>query len=645
MPLESSHVGHGSAPKRNKEVTGLVKRAVIALVLAASSVAFGLPADARATEAELIGLAQDVQSATGYRYAARDDRGYSLDAIKIINNPQGGYLGVYHLRVAGVFYVKVATSTDLLTWKTRTMLASHGSQPTITRLTGGSFLVAYEADVGCVGAGAPATAPKGNCLAFLHYPDVTSLLTHKADRFVQVKRVLSRCAEGTPNIYAAHLNPDLDHSTISVGLHYFRNCNVDRQAIGTLTNFATWKAQVPEPPNAALQALGAWGNIGDRDAIGFDGVTYRFIEGQLVKGDFSSWRPFLYSPSFGAKQLTLKTHRGSTAFANPTATWVGAPGGGGGKAIVFTQFIPLGGAASGEAGELIYYRKVPATDPVVAAAGDIACDTTSPLFNGGLGTAASCRQKYTSDLVMNNPPAGVLALGDNQYEDGTLSKYTGAYDPSWGRFKNITHPAVGNHEYGTAGALGYFDYFNGAGNVDGSAGPRGKGYYSFDVGAWHLISINSNCAQAGGCTAGSPQAQWLRADLAAHPAACTLAFWHHPRFSSGQHGDATTMTPIWQVLYDANADVVLSGHDHLYERFGPQTPTGAADPVKGVREFVVGTGGRSHYSFGTPKPNSEVRNSDTYGVLKLTLHPDSYDWAFTPESGKTFADFGSAACH
>jgi hypothetical protein len=239
----------------------------------------------------------------------------------------------------------------------------------------------------------------------------------------------------------------------------------------------------------------------------------------------------------------------------------------------------------------------------------------------------------------------VLALGDNQYEQGGLSQYAASYELSWGLFKNLTYPTVGNHEYGTTGAAGYFDYFNGTGNLDGRAGPRGKGYYSFDIGSWHLISLNSNCTHAGGCSASSPQAQWLRADLAAHPTACTLAFWHHPRFSSGQHGDAGLLEPLWQALYDANADLVVVGHDHLYERFGPQTSTGVADPVKGIREFVVGTGGRSHYNFNTPKPNSEVRNSDSFGILKLTLHPGSYDWAFIPEAGKTFTDFGSNNCH
>jgi hypothetical protein len=604
----------------------------------------GLPADARATEADFIGLVQDVPSATAYRYSARDDRGYSLDGLKIIDNPQGGYLGVYHLHVGGVYYVKVGTSPDLINWRTRTVLASHGSQPTITRLSGDSFLVAYESDVGCIGAGAKLDAPNGRCLGFLHYPSVTALLTRKADRSVQVKRTLSRCAEGTPNIYAAHLSPDLDHSTIRVGLHYFRECRVDRQALGTLVNFAYWSTDVPQPPNATVQALGAVGNIGDRDAIGFvDGFTYRLIEGQLVSGDFSSWRTFLYSRAFGAKQLSIRTHRGSTAFANPTATWVRAPGGG--VAIVFTQFIPLSGAAPGEAGELIYYRKVPWTDPVIAAAGDIACDPASASFNAGLGTANSCRQKYTADLLGTTPLAGVLALGDNQYEQGGLSQYAASYELSWGLFKNLTYPTVGNHEYGTTGAAGYFDYFNGTGNLDGRAGPRGKGYYSFDIGSWHLISLNSNCTHAGGCSASSPQAQWLRADLAAHPTACTLAFWHHPRFSSGQHGDAGLLEPLWQALYDANADLVVVGHDHLYERFGPQTSTGVADPVKGIREFVVGTGGRSHYNFNTPKPNSEVRNSDSFGILKLTLHPGSYDWAFIPEAGKTFTDFGSNNCH
>jgi hypothetical protein len=603
-------------------------------------VALFLPVAARAGEAELISQVQDVAGATAARYGAVDNRGFPLEALKIINNPKGGYLGVYQTTVEGINYVKVGTSTDLLAWTTRTMLASHGSQPTIARLTDGGFLVAYEQDGGCKGAGAPG----GSCLRLLHYPTLLALLNHISDRSFLIKRTTSACAEGSPNIYATHLGPDLSHSTIRLGFHYSRDCRFDRQAIGTVTNFTSWQKEIPQPPNQTVQALGAVGDITDRDAIYYDGVQYRLVDGQLVHGDQSSWRTFLYSVPFGAKKLDLRTHRGSTAFENPTTTWVTAPGGG--QAIVFTQTIPAAGAAPGEAGELIYYKVVPPKDPVIAAAGDIACEPTSASFNGGLGTANACRQKYTADVISSlGPIAGVLPLGDDQYEQGALSQYLGSYDLSWGRFSGLTYPAIGNHEYGTPGAAGYFDYFNGAGVLNGAAGERGKAYYSYDIGTWHLIALNSNCTQAGGCRAGSPQEIWLKADLAAHPAACTVAYWHHPRFSSGQHGDTALTEPLWQDLYDANADLVLVGHDHLYERFGPQTSTGVADPVRGLREFIVGTGGRSHYGFAAPKPNSEVRNSDTFGVLKLTLHPSSYDWRFVPEAGGTFTDSGSTACH
>ena len=602
-----------------------------------------LPASARAGEAEFMDLVQDVRSASGYRYSARDDRGDSMDTLKIVTNPAGGYVGVYHITVAGRRHVRVGTSTDLLHWKARTVLANDGSQPTIARLAGGTFLVAYEQEVGCVGAGAPATNPNGRCLRFLHYPSLTALLTRRADASFQTKRTMSGCAEGTPNIYAAHLNPDLAHSRIRVGFHYQRRCQFDRQAIGTLTNFSHWAAEAPSLPNGTIQALGAQGHIGDRDSIWFDSVQYRLIEGQLALNDFSSWRTFLYSQDFGAKLLDLRTHRGSTAFANPTATRVVAPGGG--EAIVITQYIPASGAAPGEAGELIYYKRIPSTDPVIAAVGDIACDPTSPSFNAGLGTAGACRQKYTADLVASMPAVGVLPLGDIQYENGAFSKFMSSYDLSWGRFKHITYPAIGNHEMGTSAGAGYYDYFNGVGVLDGPAGERGKGYYSYDIGAWHIVALNSNCTAASSCRAGQPQETCLRADLAAHPNACTLAYWHHPRFSSGQHGDTPLMQDIWKALYDSGADVVLTGHDHLYERFGPQTETGVADPARGIRSFVVGTGGRSHYGFGIPRPNSEVRNSDAFGVLKMTLHANSYDWEFVAEPGEAFTDSGSANCH
>jgi len=235
-----------------------------------------------------------------------------------------------------------------------------------------------------------------------------------------------------------------------------------------------------------------------------------------------------------------------------------------------------------------------------------------------------------------------------------LADYQGSFEPSWGRVKALIHPVPGNHEYDTGGAPGYFDYFEGVGASNGPAGPRGLGYYSFEVGAWHLIALNSNCAfvAGGGCAAGSAQEQWLAADLGAHPAACTLAYWHHPRWTSGADvGNDPEMSALWNDLYAAGADVLLSGHAHRYERFAPQGATtpaqtaGTADPVRGIREFVVGTGGRDHAAPGLVQANSEVRDTNTFGVLELTLHPSSYEWRFVPEAGGTFTDSGTAACH
>ena len=281
-----------------------------------------------------------------------------------------------------------------------------------------------------------------------------------------------------------------------------------------------------------------------------------------------------------------------------------------------------------------------AADPVIAAAGDIAC---AP---GKATTSTACRQKATSDLLVNAGLSAVLPLGDEQYDTGSYTGFTKSYGPTWGRMKAITFPAAGNHEYYTTGAKGYFDYFNGVGAFSGQAGDRDKGYYSFDIGSWHLVALNSSdhCKQVS-CAKGSPQETWLRADLAAHPTSCTLAYWHHPRFNSGHDGNGTFMQAIFQDLYDANADVILGGHAHDYERFAPQDPNGRLDRARGIRQFVVGTGGAFFTAFGSTKPNSEVRNGSTYGVLTLTLHPTSYDWQFVPEAGKSFKDSGSAPCH
>ena len=281
-------------------------------------------------------------------------------------------------------------------------------------------------------------------------------------------------------------------------------------------------------------------------------------------------------------------------------------------------------------------------DPVIAAAGDIACD---PSDSYGPST---CHQMETSDLLVGTAPDAVLPLGDIQYDSSSLANIMAVYDPSWGRVKAISHPILGNHE--SSGA-GYFDYFNGPGAADGPAGARGKGWYSFDVGSWHLIALNSNCTRPADttnvvdCGVGSEQERWLRADLAAHPASCTLAFWHHPRYSSGHDGSNTFTQPFWDALEDAQAEIVLSGHSHDYERFASLDRNGAPDPGNGIRQFVVGTGGAFFTGIGSTIANSEVSQNDTFGVLKLTLHPTSYDWQFVPEAGKTFTDSGSLMCH
>jgi calcineurin-like phosphoesterase family protein len=257
----------------------------------------------------------------------------------------------------------------------------------------------------------------------------------------------------------------------------------------------------------------------------------------------------------------------------------------------------------------------------------------------GAGDIASC--SVTGDeataKLLDQISGTVFNLGDNAYNNGTLAEFNNCYEPTWGRHKSRTKPATGNHEYNTTGASGYFTYFGAA------AGDPAKGYYSYDLGAWHIIVLNSNCPNVGGCNAGSPQEQWLRQDLAAHPATCTLAYWHHPLFGSG--ASSTRTKPLWQALYAYNADVVLNGHAHNYQRFAPQDPNGNLDLQRGIREFVVGTGGISHGTTTTLIANTEVFNGLTFGVLKLTLRGSDYSWQFVPEAGKTFTDSGTGTCH
>ena len=302
-----------------------------------------------------------------------------------------------------------------------------------------------------------------------------------------------------------------------------------------------------------------------------------------------------------------------------------------------------------------------AADPMIAAAGDIACAPTGtpradPNFNGD--DPDFCQHRDTADLLLSAQFQllnRVLALGDTQYARGTAAEFQGSYDPSWGRpaIKSITRPVIGNHEYGadyTTGdttGKGYWDYFNGVGQDNGPAGERGKGYYSYDIGSWHLIALNSQCDHVpGGCAAGSAQEQWVRADLAANEdASCTLAYWHHPQFHSGPNENDFDTTAFWEALHDAGADLILNGHRHAYERFAPQDPQGNADSQNGLREFIVGTGGHSHPDVpSSPKPNSVVFDDTHFGVLRLVLHPGGYDWKFVTETGATL-DSGSAPCH
>jgi hypothetical protein len=286
----------------------------------------------------------------------------------------------------------------------------------------------------------------------------------------------------------------------------------------------------------------------------------------------------------------------------------------------------------------------PGSDAVVLAAGDISCSSATVI------TPTTCHQGATSDILLQEPVDAVLALGDTQYEAGSATQFAGGYGPSWGRVKAITHPAVGNHEYKTGGAGGYFGYF---GRPSGTGDPA-RGLSSFDLAGWHLIALNSNCTEAtvGGCGVGSAQYNWLASDLAANPASCTIAYWHHPRWSSGaSHGPNPSLEPIWDLLDASGVDLVLQGHEHLYERFAPigVTPSGAPNPVldsTGIRSFVVGTGGRSAYSFiSPPLVGSEKRSTGTFGVLKLGLHASGYTWRFIPEWGKTFTDSGIGVCH
>lgn len=288
--------------------------------------------------------------------------------------------------------------------------------------------------------------------------------------------------------------------------------------------------------------------------------------------------------------------------------------------------------------------------PVIAAAGDIACSPANPDWNGGTGDANGCQESATAGLMSGGHLAGselsaVLPLGDEQYDGGTAAEFAASYDPTWGGFKAMSYPVPGNHEYFTPAAVDFFDYFNGGGTISGRAGNDGAGYYSYNLGGWHIIALNSNCdLLPGGCGLGSPEEAWLRRDLSRDFAHCTLAYWHHPLYYSGEETGGEAMRQMFTDLYNAHATLVVNGHEHQYERFAAQNPTGQADPTHGIVEIIDGTGGRSLEDFGTVARNSLVRNNTTYGVLELTLFPTSYSFRFVPVDGGTFTDSGSGPC-
>lgn len=319
-----------------------------------------------------------------------------------------------------------------------------------------------------------------------------------------------------------------------------------------------------------------------------------------------------------------------------------------------------------------------AADPVLVAAGDIACDPSDSAFGGGIGTMdpspGRCHQEYTANTALGLAPTHALVLGDIQYENGAAAKFTASYDPSWGVLKSITKPVPGNHEYGASGsdydatAPGYFGYFSSELAAEGpDAGDPQKGWYSFDVpvggSKWHVVALNSECAAGlrasvgweGGCAAGSEQEQWLRADLAADRSDCTLAYWHHPRFSSGGQSSSSIMAPVWNALYADYADIVLASHSHNYERLAQAGVTGAREPGRGIRSWVVGTGGKNVRPMqASPLAATDLRANTTHGILKLTLHGPSaghprgwYEWEFVDDgqSGPSpLTDSGSGDC-
>ena len=353
------------------------------------------------------------------------------------------------------------------------------------------------------------------------------------------------------------------------------------------------------------------------------------------------------TPNFGGRagsatgdlgQITVDVYAGTTSTGNPIGSFTTVRHAGGSYSVVATPLAA--GTYTARASQMDASGNTGYSVPVT-----FAVDPSFPatlLVAGDIAACDSAGDELTAP-VLDRLAGTVQTTGDNAYMSGTTAEFDSCYDPTWGRHLARTRPGVGDHEYLTPGATGYFGYFGAA------AGDPTKGYYSYDLGSWHIVVLNPQCAQVGGCGPGSPQEQWLRQDLAAHQTFCTAAIIDEPRFSSGrsrnEESDSLQVQPLWQALYDANADVVVSGDEHMYERFAPQRPDGTLDTVRGIREFVVGTGGAWNTDIVEVWPNSEVRDDETWGVLRLTLRSTGYDWTFERAAGETFTDSGSTSCH
>jgi hypothetical protein len=474
--------------------------------------------------------------------------------------------------------------------------------------------------------------------------------------------------DGTNTIYAYSAVPVNDGNWHHVTVVIDRSVGVIVDVDGIRTTTAgTLTGTLSNPTSLTIGKIAGYptflGDIDEvaiyRSALSSARIAAHAVE--ATKQDTTAPAPTLTSPAGGGtvadttprfagvaasargdvSRITLRVYPGGAASGAPTETvplvvdkahrWTLEPG----KALTpgtYTAQVEQDDTA-GNAGLspavtfTVTAGNATAGDPELITAGDIAgCDTIG--------------DEQTASLLANMPGT-IQTLGDNVYLDGSPQQFTDCFDPTWGQFKARIRPGIGDHEYRMPDAAGYFGYYGAA------AGEPGKGYYSYDLGAWHVVVTNGVCEDVpGGCAAGSPQMTWLQSDLAASQAACTMVVIAGPLYSSGSvHGPEPSFRPFWQTLIGAGADVVLSGDEHQYERFAPMTADGRSDPVGGLRQFIVGTGGRGTSPINGPQPNSEAREDDTLGLLKLTLHGTSYDWQFVPVAGATFSDTGSASCH